>query len=416
MDPKLSPCQKYALDFLENQEKNVFLTGVAGSGKSFLISEFMKKQDRKAFPLLASTGAAAVLLGGRTFHSFFSLGIMEGGIEKTIERAINDKNLKYRLKRIKGFILDEVSMISGPTLRAAECICRSILDPEKVWGGLRVIVVGDFSQLPPINRQKRTREWAFLDPIWRASQFQALVLRTIMRSEDQEFLEILNSIRLGLIDDQVKDFLARKTDEHFDNPQMTHLFPHRKTAEDFNLLRLQEIENELVEIPTEYTGSLQAIETLKRQAPIPEKLQIKKNALIMLRINDPKQRYVNGSLGIIEEILPDVLIIALKYGGIIELKAQSFSILNAEGEILAQAKNFPINLAYATTIHKSQGMTLDSLVTDLKNLWEPGQAYVALSRLKSSENLVLSSWSKNSFKTDDQVIQFYNCLYKDTLY
>ncbi|MFO1520424.1 MAG: AAA family ATPase, partial [bacterium] len=191
----LSPCQERAHELLQNSRDNVFLTGHAGSGKSFLTRHFLKDKDRKKFPVVASTGAAAVLVGGRTFHSFFGLGILEGGPGPTIEKALADRRLVKRLREMEGFVLDEVSMISGPTLSVAETICRKVRDHSLPWGGARVIAVGDFAQLPPVNPHSRKKEWAFLDEAWERSRFAPAVLKSILRSEDETYLRVLNFIR-----------------------------------------------------------------------------------------------------------------------------------------------------------------------------------------------------------------------------
>ncbi len=180
--PSWSPCQKAALRLLQEDTANPFITGAAATGKSFLIREFLKNRDRKKFPVVASTGSAAVWVGGRTFHSFFGLGIMEGGLDRTVDRALSNRRIVNRLKKTEGFVLDEVSMISGTTLRAAEAIARFARGDERPWGGMRVIAVGDFAQLPPVTPSGQ-RDWAFLDETWLRSDFTLVLLRTMLRSE-----------------------------------------------------------------------------------------------------------------------------------------------------------------------------------------------------------------------------------------
>ncbi|MBF0493199.1 MAG: AAA family ATPase [Deltaproteobacteria bacterium] len=409
----LSPCQQSALKLLNENQKNFFLTGQAGTGKSFLIRNFLKNKDRKVFPIVASTGAAAVLVGGRTFHSFFGLGIMEGGVEKTIARALANKRIAKRLRKIDGFVLDEVSMISGPALRAAENICSTARKSKLPWGGAQVIAVGDFAQLPPINRFSEQKEWAFLDETWNKSKFISLNLKSIMRSQDQTFTKVLNLIREGKIDEEVRAYLNTKIIVEHDPQKITnttHLFPHRETVEKFNLRKLSEINKPLKEITTLYTGEDKALEQIKRNAPIPDVLQIKESALVMIRQNDTHFEYVNGSLGTITKITEETIKIKLKNGNEVELEKAVFSLLDAEGEVIATANNFPITLAYATTIHKAQGATLDELVCDLRKLWEAGQAYVALSRLRKGEGLKLIGWDEDSFHVDEQVLEFYRNL------
>lgn len=403
--------QKRALELLKS-DCNVFLTGPAGSGKSFVIREFVRTQDVKQFPVLASTGAAAVLIGGRTFHSFMGLGIMEGGIDATVERALRDKRIVRRLKNISGFVLDEVSMISSETFEAAELICSLARgNTLQAWGGLKVIVVGDFNQLPPVEKFRSERSWAFKSSAWRKSQFVAAVLEKNMRSDNQHFLNILSLVRRGVVNEEVKDFLNKKTFDDFDFFDGTRLFPRRNQTEAYNLSELQKIDEEIKEFPSLYFGSQRYIEQLKKHSPLSEKLFLKKGCRVMLRYNDPKQRWVNGSTGRVEAIGDDEISIQLRSGRMVDIEKVSFNLLNAEGQVVATVTNFPLSLAYASTIHKAQGMTIDSsLLVNLKSLWEPGQAYVALSRITDADNLFIESWSASSIKTDPEVTNFYDNL------
>jgi ATP-dependent exoDNAse (exonuclease V) alpha subunit len=397
---------------LLNGSDNIFLTGEAGSGKSYLIRQFIKSKNLRQFPVLASTGAAAVLVGGRTFHSFMGLGIMEGGVHKTIEKALKDKKLKKRLKEIEGFVVDEISMLSGSTIYAADQICRLVRETPQPWGGLRVIMVGDFAQLPPVERNKLSREWAFRSPTWETSDFKSVLLKQNMRSQNSEFLNVLNLIRKGLADESVAEFLnSKKSDLDIDSDfEGTRLFPLRQQAESYNLKELHKLDGKLYQFSTEYSGSSQHIEALKKSGPLSEELFLKLNALVMLRQNDPKMRWVNGSTGFIRKIEDDFLEVELLNRKVVEISPADFSLLNADGQVVANARNFPISLAYATTIHKAQGMTLDRLQVNLKSLWEPGQAYVAVSRITDPTELKVEDWHTSSIKADPIVISFYEQL------
>ncbi len=394
-----------------NAHGNVFVTGAAGTGKSHLIRHYHSNKDRKEFPLLASTGAAAVLVGGRTFHSFFGLGIMQGGFDATVERALQEKRVVKRLSKIDGVIIDEVSMLSGTTIRAAETICRVARKKNLPWGGIKVVTVGDFAQLPPVTPFQCKRDWAFQDQAWKNSGFTPAILKTIMRTAEGDFLSVLNHVRDGRVSPEVKNFLderTRATPERFDG---TRFVPHRETAERYNLDRLKAIPAKEKEFPTIYSGHEKFLESLKHLAPVPEILKLKEDALVMLRQNDPTGRWVNGSLGHITKIKDDSLTITpLANGNEIEVEPTSFALLNAEGIEMAVARNFPVNLAYASTIHKSQGMTLDMVLMDLRGLWEPGQAYVALSRAKSAKGLFLLGWDPSSIQTDWAVQEYYRGL------
>ena len=406
---ELTSCQQKALTLL-NGADNVFLTGVAGSGKSFLIQHFLKGKNQKTNPIVASTGAAAVLVNGVTFHSFFGLGIMEGGLDRTVERALKDKRLKKRLRNTLNLVIDEVSMISGSALQAAEMISRQVREKQIPWGGIKVIAVGDFGQLPPVNSYGSEKDWAFLSETWRKSGFRVAFLQTVMRSKDLEFLEVLNFIRDGRVNDQVTRFLNSRVQDLGEKFDGTILFPHRKSVEEYNLKELEGLDGKIYSFKTGYHGSQKYLEQIKKTAPVPEVLHIKLNALVMLRKNDPERQFVNGSLGHIKSVEPNRLTIELLNGNCINIEEESFSFLNAEGEEVAAATNFPINLAWASTIHKSQGMTLDVAAMDLSRVFEAGQAYVALSRVRSSEGLFLKAWNPAAIRASKEVQIFHEDL------
>lgn len=300
-------------------------------------------------------------------------------------------------------------MISGPTLEAAECICRLSRESDEVWGGLRVVVVGDFAQLPPVERTGR-KSWAFLHPVWKASRFVPVLLERNLRTENPQFLSVLNSVRSGQVTKEVESYLNNKLEEPHESFDGTRLFPRRFQTDEYNERELKKLEGEPISIPSLFTGKDSYVRSLKKNSPLPEVLKIKKDCLVMLRQNDPKQRWVNGSTGWIEEIKEDVLEIRLLAGRKIQVEKVTFSLLNAEGTVLASVTNFPISLAYATTIHKAQGMTLDKMKVDLRNLWEPGQAYVALSRVANPDELYLDGWHVDSIKCDPIVTRFYEVI------
>lgn len=389
-------------------EDRVFLTGGAGTGKSFLIREFLKSRDPKDFPVLASTGAAAVLVGGRTFHSFFGLGIMEGGFEQTIEKALGDNKLHSRLNNIEGFILDEVSMIPASAFRAAEAICRLSIDPSTPWGGLKVIAVGDFHQLPPVNMHSQSKEWCFLDDSWRASEFIELELSENMRASESDFLDILSDLRNGEVTERLEKFLNARMISPPEDQDLVHLYPRKKKVDDYNLLRLEEIEDASVKYPTEYHGEKRYLEQIKKVSPVPTELVFKIGAFVMVRQNDPVGRFVNGSLGYVREMYDETIDIELTNGRFVRLEKSNFSMQNADGNTVAVARNFPLSLAYSTTIHKAQGSTLERMVVDIASLWEPGHAYVALSRATNPSDLYITNWDRKSIKASREVKSFYN--------
>ena len=394
------------------REGNVFLTGAAGTGKSYLLDKYLAGKATEDFPVVASTGAAAVIVGGRTFHSFFGLGILEGGPDAAVVRALRSRKLIHRLSRACCVIIDEISMLSGTTLKAAETVARRARGKNEPWGGLRTIAVGDFAQLPPVTPDNKGKDWAFLHPVWQESDFQPALLSTVMRTQDVEFLTVLNFVREGIVNDTVHEFLNRRMTVSADHAEGTRLYPHRAQAEAFNVRRLEAIAHPLRSFQTQYVGKEKFIEAAKRVVPIPETLLLKEGALIMMRKNDVTGglHYVNGSLGHIQDITDDSLEIKLFSGEKIEVGREKFSYLDGNGNEVVAAWNFPVTLAWATTIHKAQGASLDSMIVDLHRLWEPGQAYVALSRVRSGAGLQIERWSPGSILAEPLVTQFYNNL------
>jgi ATP-dependent DNA helicase PIF1 len=195
MNITLNEGQKSALRSL-NSSSNVFLTGQAGVGKTTVVKEFMKTKRWSDFPMLASTGMAAILLGGRTLHSYFGIGIMEGGADETIERSVNSPKVCARLRSVEGILIDEISMVSSEQLMVMENIASIVRENiAEPWGGLQVVAVGDFAQLPPVDPYKQTKQWAFESDTWKDSKFRNVMLSEVMRSSNKPFIDILNHIR-----------------------------------------------------------------------------------------------------------------------------------------------------------------------------------------------------------------------------
>lgn len=404
-----SPDQNLALKLLL-EKGNVFLTGRAGTGKSTVLKAFLNNIPlNEEVAVLASTGAAAVLVGGRTFHSFFGLGILEGGMSKTVERALRNPKLKKRLKETDTVIIDEISMLSGETLATAEEISRLARGNEQPWGNLRVIAVGDFAQLPPVTPGREAHDWAFRHEVWERTDFRPIALETIHRSPSQDWNQVLNRVREGVCDQLVRDALNNRLNQGEHETEVTRLFGRRNEAENYNRHRLEELAGDATVYETEYSGDSLALEQIRRNCPVPEQLVLKIDALVMIRRNEANGLYVNGSLGHVRSMSKNTIRVELlETGQTIELETVKFEQLNADGEVVAMAKNFPLNLAYGTTIHKSQGATLDAVRLRLAGLWESGQAYVALSRVRRPERLYLDSWDPKAIKADEEVLRFHS--------
>jgi ATP-dependent DNA helicase PIF1 len=416
--------QNRALELLKSPN-NAFITGGAGTGKSTVIQDFIKNRGDliKQTAVLASTGTAAILLGGRTFHSFFGLGIMEGGIERVLERALKHRGIVTRLRKTETVLIDEISMIGDDEFRVAEMIARKARNNHAPWGGLRIVAVGDFSQLPPVVKVKPTEDyfsqvvedipqkpWCFLSETWKDSGFDTVYLKSVVRSHDEYWNKILNELRWGELSREGKELLEERTQGVSLDFQGTRLYARRLQVEKLNKDRLTMLSGMTREYNTIYIGNAQRIDDLKRNAPVPEVLHVKEGALVMIRQNDPEYRFVNGSQGIVKKLGDEKITIELLTGKTIDLKKVTYSALDAEGEPVATATNFPLTLAWACTIHKAQGATLDRVHVDLKGVWEHGQAYVALSRVRKLEDLTIEGFSEKGLVVDPAVRRFYSQL------
>jgi ATP-dependent exoDNAse (exonuclease V) alpha subunit len=406
---ELNGSQQKALEILKSKS-NIFLTGAAGTGKSYLINYY--RQFNPKTPVVSSTGAAAVLVGGRTFHSFFGLGIMSQNYEVIVQNALQNYHLCRRISQANEIIVDEISMLSGKALDIANLICKAIKKrPDLPFGGIKLIVVGDFFQLPPVDANNEGIDWAFDSFSWKESNFDSVQLTEFMRTKDREFLKVLSRIRRGRVSPEEKDFLNShmlKKDENFVGAR---IFARKNMVQDYNNKSLETLPGKLITFNTEFTGDDRSIEKLKKSIPIEQELKIKEDALVMIRINDTKDKmYVNGTMGFLVEVSSSRMIIKTMSGDLISLKKHTFELHNGIGNTIATAENFPVSVAYAITIHKSQGSTIDRALIELKNLWDSGQAYTALSRLSSSQGLRIIDWNESSIRVDRRVIEFYQTI------
>lgn len=407
----LTKDQQQALEVLKGDE-NVFLTGAAGTGKSYLL-KYYREFFNKKIPVVCSTGVAAVLVGGRTFHSYFGLGIMSSDEEIIIATAMSNPALVGRIKRAKEIIIDEISMLSGEALNVASEICKRIRNNGEAFGGIRIICVGDFYQLPPVQEdRKKGKDWAFKSKAWHECDFRSIELTQIMRTKEVSFLRFLYRVRQGYVGPDEKKFLQEHLIEDKDSFEGTRIFSRKKMVSDFNESKLAELPGKEYVFDTDFDGTESHVFRLMRSLPIETSIRIKAQSLIMIRINDQSKEklYVNGTLGHVVAISDSELMIKTLDRRFINLKKHTFTLKDGDGETVASALNFPISLAYAVTIHKSQGATIDHALVDLYNLWDSGQAYTALSRLASEKGLKILQWNARSVFVDEEVKRFYQLI------
>jgi len=382
---------KKLINLLDNN--NIFLSGGAGVGKSYLTSkviETLQTKDKNVIPL-GSTGISAVNIGGYTLHSFFIFGIASNLEElKSYDKKSRGRirELKKLLENTDLIIIDEISMVSASLMDMIDYRLTSLNYKGKL------MVVGDFFQLPPVIRKRREDRlfkedvYAFESSAWDRLKFKPIILEEVKRTNNLEFVKILTKVREGICDLEVKEYLnSLKSNELPKEIEPTYLFGRNAEADSMNRHKLNLLNGEEALFFRDVTMHKKVhekrFESWAKSLPILETLHVKVGAPVIFTINQ-WGKFVNGQRGVIVDFGDDYIIIRSK-GRDITLYPHDFDMLELnsetlEPEIVVTVSQYPIKLAYAITIHKSQGMSLEALVCNLDFLFAPSQLYVAISR------------------------------------
>lgn len=398
--------QEKALAILKSG-RNVFLTGSAGTGKTFVLNQYIDflKERKIAVAITASTGIAATHMNGMTIHSWAGIGIKETLTSKQLKELKTKKYLKEHFEKVKVLIIDEISMLHQNQFQLVDVVLRYFKENEEAFGGIQIVVSGDFFQLPPIGKsgEKSKDKFAFMAPSWVQANFNICYLDQQFRQEDHSLNDILNQIRQGYIGEaailKLKDC---KNHQLPFNEEPTRLYTHNIDVDQLNQEFLGKIKGKVEKRTAETKGNEKLIETLKNSVLAPTELSLKVGAKVMFVKNNHEKGYVNGSLGEVvdfdeEEGFPFV---RLTNGDIVIAEPERWPILDEKGTTLASFEQIPLRLAWAITVHKSQGMTLEAAEVDLSKTFETGQGYVALSRLKSLDKLRLVGFNEMALKID----------------
>lgn len=399
---------------------NVFLTGEPGSGKSYTINMFCDwiEKNKRIYPsVTASTGIAATHINGTTIHSWSGIGIHEVITPSIIKNILGKSYVVNRIQNAKILIIDEISMINGQTLDNVDKICREVRAERdmtargKSFGGIQIIFVGDFFQLPPVTKDGKKTKFAFESNAWLSAEPKICYLTEQHRQEDQEFLEILTGLRAGKI---TKKNLARLEKCKRKAPKdITRLFTHNADVDRVNAEELAKIKDTTKTFTmmssVAYPSFQFMIDILKKSCLSPERLHLKIGAPVMFTRNDTQKdgsigEYVNGTLGKVTEFDP-YPVVKTNDGRTIRLsKLAEWSIIE-KGETKASIRQIPLRLAWAITVHKCQGMSLDSATMDLSQAFEYGQGYVALSRVRSLKGLYLEGLNDKALLMHPTVVK-----------
>lgn len=400
--------QLEALDILKDGH-NVFLTGSAGSGKTFLLNEFIKHLKKKnvSTGISASTGIAATHINGRTIHSWCGMGIEESFNHK-VKTSIAKNEVKQRIKKTEVLIIDEISMLSASRLDLVDTICRLVKKDEHPFGGLQVVLSGDFFQLPPVARGSEDGRFAFESDIWKEMNLKVCYLKEQHRHQDEKFLELLNSLRSRRGLTEAKKALSARLNKKIKSEiKPTKLYTHNIDVDSHNNLELGRIKTRARIFEMKNHGSSDLLKNLKKGCLAPEVLELKVGAVVMFVKNNFKELYVNGTVGRViafddESGYP--LIETFK-GDVIEAKREVWPVEDSGG-IVASISQIPLRLAWAITVHKSQGMSLDCAEIDLSRTFEYGMGYVALSRVRSLAGLRLLGINDLALEVNERMIIF----------
>ena len=414
-DIKLSEKQNIAYNLM-SKGKNIFVTGPGGSGKTALIKTFIKVyKSNKIMGITSTTGISALLFGGVTIHSFLGIGLGQGSVESIVGLVYRRPHLRKRWCDLEVLIIDEISMLSPDLFDKLENAARRIRHNEEPFGGIQLIISGDFLQLPCVNSDN----FCFESKSWRKCIEHTVYLTEIIRQKDVEFQECLNNVRVGLLPKKTRKLLQTRIGAELTNEfgiKPTKLFPTNSSVDYINnkeLDKLAEKDIDFYEYNMEfhvYSGvrdNEQLIEKYKKSCNAPETLQLCVGAQVMLLWNlDTEGGLVNGSRGVVTSFIGDIPMVKFLNGRELPIDYNVWEHQEQEKKIL-RIIQIPLKLAYALTIHKSQGCSLDYVEIDLSNTFADGQAYVALSRVRNLEGLSIIEIDFDKIRANEKAVAFY---------
>lgn len=408
--------QKEALDILKLGH-NVYLTGCAGSGKTYTLNKYISylKDNKVKVAITASTGIAATHLGGITIHSCSGMGIKDDLLDEDINAILKKKYLVNKFKKMKVLIIDEISMLHAHQLDMVDKICKAFKRNHLPFGGIQIIVCGDFFQLPPVSRNGKQVVFAYNSKAWIEADFKVCYLEEQFRQTDHNLNRILNDIRSNDVTEETVEILMKRHNQKVETKEkITKLYTHNINVDLINDAELNKIPGAERGYLMEETGIEALVNTLKSNCLAPQRLILKKGALVMFIKNNFDEGYVNGTLGEIIDFDEDEMpIVQTKSGDKINVKKASWAI-EENDRVIAEIKQLPIRLAWAITIHKSQGMSLDSAEINLSKCFEQGMGYVALSRVRSLDGINLTGINNQALRINEEVLELDTLLRKES--
>jgi ATP-dependent DNA helicase PIF1 len=409
--------QELALKYITNDE-NILLTGPAGTGKTALIKYFVKMQGMyRTIATTSTTGTSAILIGGTTLHSYLGILLGTGTVENLYDRISGSKLYTNRWTKLETLIIDEVSMLHPQLLDKLEELARKLRRNEHAFGGIQLVLSGDFLQLPCIGTDK----FCFQSKSWEKCKFKIVNFKEIVRQSDPNFQKCLNFIRMGEINDFVKSILEPRVGLTLTNQygiKPTKLYSKNVDVDKINDEELDKLAQdsrvflkyEIKVIKYKFDADP---EKIKKNCLAPYVLELCVGAQVMLLVNlDLANGLANGSRGVIREFINECPVVTFLNGQVRIIKQHNWEIED-NGVKIFDIYQIPLKVAYAISIHKSQGSSLDYAEVEIKNIFEYGQGYVALSRVKSLEGLSIISIDYNKILSHPKAIEFYKNIKND---
>lgn len=411
---------------VEKTDMSLFLTGKAGTGKTTFLREVVRYTKKKCI-VLAPTGIAAVNAGAMTIHSFFQFGLgpfVQGVIEPKSDFRINKSKLEL-IRHLQLLIIDEVSMVRADLMDHIDVELRRIRRNSKPFGGVQLLMIGDLQQLPPIAhggedellRQYYKTLYFFSSAALKSMKYSCIELKNVYRQTDRHFIDILNHARNCTLSSQdISDLNARYIPGFSPKPEdgYIRLMTHNRQVDYVNETEMEELDSKPYTFVAAVTGTFP-----EESYPTADSLTLKKGAQVMFIKNDPERRFINGTLGEVKSIDKNSIAVRLAESGtVIDVEPMEWQNIRYQfdeeskeisSKQIGRFKQYPLKAAWAITVHKSQGLTFDKAIIDVHAAFSPGQAYVALSRCRTLDGLVLSSpVSASVFMRDNAVDAYMN--------
>lgn len=388
---------------------SVFLTGPPGAGKTYVLNEFVRRATRKGktVAVTASTGIAATHIGGTTIHSWSGLGIRDQVGPRDKQQLAGNAKLVKRYNATEILVIDEVSMLHGHRLDMINEVCKLLRKNSEPFGGLQVVLVGDLFQLPPVSRDAETVDFVHESLTWAELAPKICYITEQHRQQNDGLLELLEAMRSGDLETFHEELLGERLGQRPDeNQPVTRLYAHNVDIDTVNQRHLAALREETYEYEMTAKGSAAKVEQLRRSVLAPERLELKVGAEVMFVANNPASNFVNGTRGTVVDFRDEQPIVQVyKSRRTIKVSPHSWK-LEEDGRVRAEVAQLPLRLAWAITIHKSQGMSLDAAEIDLSKSFTPGMGYVALSRIRSLDGLYLSGINAMALQMHPAIYEF----------